>query len=154
MVTKNKLVEELGLQDRVHFTEWFPNPFDLTDALRRARAFVFPSLAEANGIVVMEAMMMGLPTICLDWGGPALLITPKSGVLIEPTDEESVVKALAEAMDRLGEDGELADSMAQAGREDAEARGFVWPVLIQHWMGVYEELASSPDAVAKVPISG
>ena len=30
-----------------------------------------PTIAEANGIVMQEAMMIGLPVITLRWGGPA-----------------------------------------------------------------------------------
>jgi len=99
-----RLTADLGVQDRVHFIDWFPDHDRLQEALRGYRGFVFPSLAEANGIVVQEAMMMGLPAICADWGGPSLLVTPDSGVLVPPTSEVALVAGLAEAMDRLGED--------------------------------------------------
>jgi glycosyltransferase involved in cell wall biosynthesis len=142
-----RLVEELGLQDRVHFIEWFPEHSELARALRRARAFVFPSLAEANGIVVQEAMMMGLPTICLDWGGPSLLITPECGILIEPTGEEAVLDGLARAMDQLSEDGQLADRMAAAGRALTLERGFLWRDLIRRWIAIYAEVAAKRACV-------
>ena len=141
-----RLVEELGLRDRVHFIDWFPEHSDLARALRRARAFVFPSLAEANGIVVQEAMMMGLPTICLDWGGPSLLITPECGILIQPADEESVLIGLAAAMDRLSEDGQLADDMALVGRAIALERGFLWKDLIRRWIAIYREVSAAKGA--------
>jgi glycosyltransferase involved in cell wall biosynthesis len=35
----------------------------VADALRKYRGCAFPSLAKANGIVVREAMVMGLPVI-------------------------------------------------------------------------------------------
>ncbi len=79
------LTAELGLQDRVRFIEWFADHGELYTALRGYRGFVFPSLAEAHGIVVQEAMMMGLPVVCADWGGPADLVTPECGFLIKPT---------------------------------------------------------------------
>ena len=134
-----QLVAELKLGDRVRFFGWTPHEKLLQD-LRQYRAFVFPSLAEANGIVVQEAMMLGLPTICVDWGGPAELITPETGVLIPPSDEETVVAALAAAMDRLGEDGAEAARMAEAGRRVALERGFTWPDLIEQWVAIYRGL--------------
>ncbi len=147
-----KLVAELKLGDRVRFFGWTPHDKLLKD-LRQYRAFVFPTLAEANGIVVQEAMMLGLPTICVDWGGPAELITPETGILLPPSDEESVVAGLAAAMDKLGEDGELAARMAEAGRRAALERGFTWPDLIEQWIAIYRELRP-PTATAPAHAGG
>lgn len=139
-----RLVAELKLGDRVHFIDWFKDHEEMHRAIRRYRAFVFPSLAEANGIVVQEAMMVGLPVICADWGGPSLLVTPETGIAIPPTGQEALIDGLAAAMDRLGADGDLADRMARAGRQEAIDRGFSWSSLIEHWISVYRELAPAP----------
>ncbi len=148
LASLERLAADLGLGDRVRFRGWTAHEQLLRD-LRGYRAFVCPSLAEANGIAVQEAMMIGLPTICVNWGGPAELITPETGILIEPTDEETVVAALARAMDRLGEDAALARSMAEAGRRVAIERGFTWPDLIGRWIAIYRELR--PGSIAAGP---
>jgi glycosyltransferase involved in cell wall biosynthesis len=131
------LAASLDLTDRVHFIEWIPDHSKLAEMLRSYRGFVFPSLAEANGIVVQEAMVQGLPVIALDWGGPSLLVTEESGVLIEPKSEEYVVAELAKAMDRLSTDGELAERMSVAGRKRAFDEGYLWSGLIEKWAAVY-----------------
>jgi glycosyltransferase involved in cell wall biosynthesis len=136
-----KLAAELGVSGRVNFAGWMKHG-DLVLALRGYRGMVAPSLAEANGIVFQEAMMIGLPVICVDWGGPSLLVTPESGIAIPPDSEEAVVAGLADAMDRLGEDGEVADSMARAARKEAIDRGFSWSDLIDQWISIYGELAA------------
>ncbi len=147
-----RLTAELKLGDRVHFVDWFKSHEEMHQAIRKYRGFVFPSLAEANGIVVQEAMMVGLPVICADWGGPSLLVSPETGIAIPPTSEESLIQGLAEAMDRLGADGELASRMARAGRQVAIDRGFSWADLIEHWIAIYQEPRRSanetPQAVA------
>ena len=148
--TRDKMIalaKRQGVENRVHFIDWFKDHEEMYRALRNYRGFVFPSLAEANGIVVQEAMMIGLPVICVDWGGPSLLVTPESGIAIPPDGEEAVVKGLADAMDRLGEDGDLARSMAEAGRKAALERGFTWSDLIDHWIAVYREVAPEPAPV-------
>jgi glycosyltransferase involved in cell wall biosynthesis len=132
------LVAELCLQDRVRFIEWIAEHSKLAEMLREYRAFVFPSLAEANGIVVQEAMVQGLPVIALNWGGPSLLVTPETGVLIEPLGEEYVIDELARSLDRLAEDGNLAETMSIAGRQRAVANGFLWSGIIGDWTRVYE----------------
>jgi glycosyltransferase involved in cell wall biosynthesis len=134
------LAQDLGIRDRVRFIDWFKSHSQVAEALRQYRAFVFPSLAEANGIVVQEAMMSGLPVICVDWGGPSLLVTPECAVAIKPLSKEHVIDELAGAMDRLAEDGELAERMSIAGRERASSLGFLWADLIENWVAIYREI--------------
>ncbi len=135
------LTAELNVGDRVHFIDWFKDHDEMLRSVRTYRAFVFPSLAEANGIVVQEAMMMGLPVICADWGGPSLLVTPETGISIPPTSEEFLIAGLSDAMDKLGADADLANRMAVAGRQIAIDRGFTWADLIEHWITMYRDLA-------------
>jgi glycosyltransferase involved in cell wall biosynthesis len=138
-----KLAAELKLGSRVTFIEWIKDHNQVAPTLQQFRAFVFPSLAEANGIVVQEAMLLGVPVIALDWGGPALLVTPETGILIKPTDEETVAQALADAMDKLAIDGELAERFSIAGRERAVAEAYRWQDLIERWIGVYRRVRKS-----------
>jgi glycosyltransferase involved in cell wall biosynthesis len=141
-----RLTEELGLQDRVNFIEWFPDHSELARRMGIYRAFVFPSLAEANGIVVQEAMIQGLPVIACNWGGPALLVTPETGFLIDPNSEEYVIQELASKMDILAEDGDLAERMSLNGRALAVRDGFIWSEVIRNWYGVYKCIYSKRDA--------
>jgi glycosyltransferase involved in cell wall biosynthesis len=142
------LTAELNLQDRVHFIEWIPDHSKVAETLRQYRAFVFPSLAEANGIVVQEAMLQGLPVIALNWGGPSLLVTPETGILIEPVNEQHVIQELANSMDMLAEDGELAEQMSIAGRKRALDDGYLWSGVIRNWTGVYHRVANARQSEA------
>ena len=143
------LTAELRLQDRVHFIEWIPDHSKVAETLRQYRAFVFPSLAEANGIVVQEAMVQGLPVIALDWGGPSMLVTPATGILIEPRSEDYVVAELAKAMDLLAEDGQLAEQMSIAGRQRAREDGYLWSGIIERWTPVYQRVQRARYPAAK-----
>lgn len=135
-----QLARALGLEKRVAFVEWFEDHRDVHRALRECRALVFPSLAEANGIVVQEAMAIGLPVIALDWGGPATLLTEDTGLLIAPTSEAQVIGELAAAMDRLAEDAGLANRIAANARRSAERAGFLWSSIIDKWLPLYEQV--------------
>jgi len=131
-----RLAAELGLQDRVHFVEWFPDHAELSKRMYLYRAFVFPSVAEANGHCCAGGLIQGLPVIACNWGGPALLVTPETGFLINPTSEEHVIQELAARMDALAEDGELAERMSVNAREAAIRKGFVWSEVIRNWYTV------------------
>ena len=135
-----RLAAELGVAARVTFVGWVEHAA-VADTLCTFRALVFPSLAEANGIIVQEAMMLGLPVIAVDWGGPALLVTADTGVLVPPTDQAAVVAAVAAAMDRLAADGELAARLGAAGRRRALAGRYRWSDLIDQWVAVYRRVA-------------
>ena len=79
---------------------------------------------------------MGLPPICLDWGGPGLLIEHgRSGFLIKPTSMENITTGIAACLDRLAEDAELAESMSSAAR--AAAGHWRWSTLAAEWLGAY-----------------
>lgn len=135
------LAAELNLGTRANFIEWVADHAELLRMFRTYRAFIFPSLAEANGIVVQEAMMQGLPVVALDWGGPQLLVTPETGILIQPSSEEAVIAELAAAMDLLAEDGVLADSMSVHARDRAIANGYLWRDIVRDWRNLYARLA-------------
>lgn len=136
------IAAKLNLNDRVTFIPWVEDHSKLQAMLREYRGFVFPSLAEANGIVVQEAMMMGLPVVCLDWGGPGLLVTKETGIAIEPRSEDYVTTELANAMDLLGEQPEVAERISIAARQRAIDEGFSWPAIIRRWTAMYRELAA------------
>jgi len=59
------LANELGVADKVKITGVFPDDVK-TKLYCSFDSFIFPSLAEGFGIVLMEAMYMALPVICSD----------------------------------------------------------------------------------------
>ena len=133
-----QLVDALGVRDRVRFLGWVGAGEPMFEALRAYRAFVMPTLAEANGIGVQEAMMLGLPVLAVNWGGPAELLTAETGILIEPDSEAGVVDRLSTEIDRLADDPAAADALSAAARDDAVRRGFTWPHILRRWFAVYD----------------
>lgn len=113
-------VQALGLTDRVRFVSRVPQS-ELMNLYHQADAFLFPSLHDSGGTVVMEALSRGLPVICLDLGGPHHFITPGCGMVV-PTARRSqaqVVAALAEAVVRFHA---LSTPARQALHDEAVAR--------------------------------
>ncbi len=136
------LAESLGLGDRVRFLDWYPDRADLLDSLRGYRGVVLPSIEDANGMVVQEAMALGLPPVCLDWGGPQLLIEHGvSGYLVPAGEQDEIARGLAASMTALAEDGARADAMSLAARQ--RAGQWRWPTLAQAWLDDLEKLARS-----------
>jgi glycosyltransferase involved in cell wall biosynthesis len=130
------LVEELGLADRVRFIGWVPPGTELYDRLSRYRGLLLPSLAEANGIVFQEAMMIGLPIVALRWAGPAQLLEGLDSMLVDPGGEEPVLVELAAAIDRLAMDPARATQVADVARSRALAE-YRWERLLDQWEETY-----------------
>ena len=68
-----KLAKDLAVEDRVRFLDWYESRDDLVASFQNYCGIILPSIEDANGIVVQEAMTVGLVPICLDWGGPAVI---------------------------------------------------------------------------------
>lgn len=131
-----QLVERLGIGDKVRFMGWMESHDALIARMADYRGYVVPSLAEANGIVVQEAMMAGLPVICLKWGGPTMLADQESAILIEPGSQDGVVRAIAAAMDALATDPDRANRLVGHARATAERR-FGWDNVAEEWQAAY-----------------
>jgi glycosyltransferase involved in cell wall biosynthesis len=76
-----RLAEELGVRDRVEFMGQLPRE-DVLAAMFRADALLAPALREAAGWAVTEALASGCPVVCLDRGGPSVIVGPGEGVAV------------------------------------------------------------------------
>lgn len=85
-----------SLGDRVRFHGHRPR-VEVQAALARADVLLFPSIRDAAGWSVAEATAVGCPVVALDLAGPAALVAPAEGILVDPTGD--VVDALAAALD-------------------------------------------------------
>ena len=144
-----KLAAELGVNNRVRFLGWYDDHKEFLKSLGQYRGGLLPTLEDANGIVVQEGMALGLPMICLDWGGPQLLIQHGiSGYLIEPISQEHIVTKIAEYLDNLSSNADCADRMSVLGRKVAQ--DWRWSVVVNDWIGKYRQLParSTPRKLA------
>ena len=92
----------MNLDHKVDFIPWLPQQ-QLFELYETHDLFVFPSLHDSSGNVVIEALSRGLPVMCLDLGGPRQIVTPQSGVVIGTAGRNTtaVATAMAEEMYRL-----------------------------------------------------
>ena len=58
-----------------------------------------PSIVEPFGLATLEAMASGRSVVATTIGGPAEFVTPESGALVDPEDEEALLAALSRAAD-------------------------------------------------------
>ena len=90
-------IAERGLQERVSVVGQRPRA-EVRTALATADVLFFPSMREAAGWVVAEALAVGCPVVCLRAGGPPL-IAGAAGVAVPPGPHlaRSLAQSLAAA---------------------------------------------------------
>ena len=87
-------IQTLGLEDRVKLAGWVD---DVASFLGDGDLFVLPSLDEPFGIVILEAMAMGIPIVSSKSQGPREILNEDSAWLFENGDSASLLEALTSA---------------------------------------------------------
>lgn len=92
-------VRELGLADDVALPGFQHNPYRF---MRRASVFALSSGWEGFGVVLVEALAMGLPVVSTNctYGPSEILGNGKYGILVPVGDHEAMAKGLLRAMQR------------------------------------------------------
>jgi glycosyltransferase involved in cell wall biosynthesis len=133
------LASDLGLGTSVVFRGLLTNPFPQVAA---STAFVMSSEEEGFGLVLVEAMALGVPVISTDCpGGPREILRDGAAGLLVPADDE---QALAQAMQRIAVDPSLQRRLASAGTE--RAKDFTPSVVGRAWLDVLHDAGAVMDA--------
>ena len=129
---------EFGLSSTVTFLGWIEHA-KLQQHLRGAQAFVFPSLREFGGGVVVEAMACGLPPIVVDYGGPGEIVSAECGIRLPMAPREQLVAQLAQGMITLINDPAACRKMSNASI-DRVRREFTWQRKADQIVAIYHDL--------------
>lgn len=99
------VAREVGIHDQIKWVSAVSQA-ELFLLYRTMHCFLFPSLHDSSGNVVLEAQANGLPVICLDLGGPPMLVSDKSSIVIDTSNvsEDVVVGRLSDAIARMWKD--------------------------------------------------
>ena len=112
---------------------------DLPSYYASADVFCAPSLGgESFGIVLAEAMAVGLPVVCSDIGGYRDVVRDGAdGLLVPPRDPEALAEALAGLLDNPARLAAMGEAAAAA------ARRYAWEVVAAQVEEVYRAALES-----------
>lgn len=94
---------ELNIKNKITLVDWISQK-ELKEYYINSNVMLFPSLHDSSGNVVLEALSFGLPVICLDCGGPAVILGEDLRDLIVPTKNKSkneIISLLAQNLLKL-----------------------------------------------------
>lgn len=84
------LVRRKGLSQNVTFSGRLPTLLDVYARIASATALLHPALHEAFGQVCLEAVALGTPVVCWDWGGPGM-ICRANGIEAVPVSDSAAM---------------------------------------------------------------
>jgi 1,2-diacylglycerol 3-alpha-glucosyltransferase len=92
------LAARLGLEDRVRFLGYFDRGGELQDCYSAADVFVFSSLTETQGLVLLEAMAQGVPVVAIPRMGTIDILGPGKGCRHAPLDRKGFAQVVRDVL--------------------------------------------------------
>lgn len=129
------LVDELGLEGRVHFPGFVPDSH-VPAFYSQAELLLFPSLYEGFGIPVLEAMACGCPVLA-STAGCSPEVAGGAAELVDPYD----VDAIHAGAERVLSDSVLRREMVERGLQ--RSKDFNWKKTATATRDLFESLAVS-----------
>jgi hypothetical protein len=137
---------DLGIADAVLFVGYLRRDGELQDCYAVGDVFVFASRTETQGLVLLEALALGVPVVALATLGTREIVLPQRGACPAPGDPAGFAAVVAE----LIRDPERRARMREAG--PVFAAEWDTGVTARRLIAVYEDLrsslSSSPGAIS------
>lgn len=143
-----RLVQRLGLEHHVLFLGYLARDGALQDCYAAADAFVFASRTETQGLVLLEAMALGVPVVSTAVMGTRDVLRDGEGAVVAPEDETEFAAAVV----ALLHDAERRTALGLAARTYAAS----WAAprlarqLAEHYAAIASE-ATRPATTAVPP---
>jgi glycosyltransferase involved in cell wall biosynthesis len=130
---------ELGLERHVLCVGYLERGQELADCYRAGDVFVFASRTETQGLVLLEAMALGVPVVSTAVLGTRDILAARRGAVVA---EESVGDFAAKTIGLLGDQ----ERRAALGRDAAaHARGWTAAAMAERMVELYRRASLAPD---------
>lgn len=132
-----KMAQRLGIEPNCRWLGWLSHA-DTLQQYQWADLFVFTSLRDTTGTVLLEAMAAGTPVVCLDHQGAADIVTDHSGVKLPVTTPRQAIGQFAQTLARLHQDRNELERLSQGAV--GRAADYAWNNLGARMLAVYREV--------------
>ncbi len=132
-----QLTARLGLVPNVLFVGYLDRASTLLDCYRAGDAFVFASRTETQGLVLLEALALGVPVVSTAVMGTVDVLAGVQGAVVAPDE----VGGFAASVVRVLKDPELRARLALAA--PADAAGWSAAAMAERLVALYRSLATA-----------
>lgn len=133
-----ELAKLYGIERLVHFLGGMSYQ-EVNQHYKNADVFVFTSLRDTSGNVILEAMSHGLPVIVLDHHGAGEMVTNETGTKIAVESYEQILDDIVKAIMNYEGDSQKTRNQGMAARKRVEEM-YSWKHNIDELSKVYDEI--------------
>ena len=139
------MAKQLKVDTAIDWIDWMPQQ-QVWEFYAQHDVFLFPSLHDSSGNVVLEALSHALPVVCLNLGGPGVMVNNSCGRAINTLDLSSteVVEKLSDTLRELAGDRDLLRQLGQGAL--TRAQNYHWHKLVNNF---YTTLEANKAIAAK-----
>ncbi len=138
-------VRSLGIAPHVRFVGYLSRERELLDCYRAGDLFVFSSKTETQGLVLLEALALGVPVVSTAHMGTADIVNPQRGARVAPDDEGEFANIVVQ----------LLEDAPRRAAMSAEARAYAatWSAsaMVDRLAGLYSAILG--QAARNSPVS-
>lgn len=133
------ITQDLNLTGTVRFHGNVPYE-KVEEYYQNADIFFFPSLTEASGNVLLEAMKNQLPMVTVNNGGPKYMCPDDGAIKVDIGPPEQMIEELTAGLSRLIEDPEMRIRMGEINHRHCR-ENYSWQVTEERIFNLVEEVA-------------
>jgi glycosyltransferase involved in cell wall biosynthesis len=119
----------------VRFVGYLDRDAELLDCYRSADVFVFASRTETQGLVLLEAMALGVPVVSTAVMGTKDILEGARGAIVVDEQRELFAAAVARVLTDRG----MRDALGSAAREFVATR-WAGTVMARRMLALYEDV--------------
>jgi glycosyltransferase involved in cell wall biosynthesis len=136
------LARRLNVEQHCRWLGWLDRS-DTLDQYLWADLFVFTSLRDTTGTVLLEALGAGTPVIGLDHQGVADVVTPNCGVKIPVTTPRKVIADIRDTLTNFHDHRDDLSGLSRGARQRAEY--YSWDRQGERMASVYRRVLDSSE---------
>lgn len=126
-------INALSLIDYIYYIPRMEQKY-LRQVYKQCDIFLFPTIYDIYGMVLLEAMYFGLPTITSLNGGSSMMVRDgENAIMLKDFDANNWAKTV----EKLAENKELRDKLGMAAHKTI-AEHFTWDALADKFIEVYK----------------
>jgi glycosyltransferase involved in cell wall biosynthesis len=141
-----RIARQLGVDGHCRWLGWLDHD-EAVDQFAWADLFVFTSLRDTSGTVVLEALGAGTPVVCFDHQGAGEIITHQCGIKLPVTTPNEAIRLLSETLLRCHQHREELQRLSQGAIERVEL--YTWDRQGQRMAAWYHKILHLPLPAAE-----
>jgi glycosyltransferase involved in cell wall biosynthesis len=138
-----RIARRLGVEPHCQWLGWLDHPQALEQYIW-ADVFVFTSLRDTSGNVVLEAFANGTPVVCLDHQGMADIVTDECGVKLAVSSPRKVISALRDVLAHWHQNRDELERLSHGAFRRAEY--YAWDRQGRRMSAIYNEVLRLRDS--------